>query len=74
MKLPLSKDRIALLKAPLEEFPTSEDWSKIIAQVPVDPFNTGSNDRKWKASFDWLLHKTKYNYRKLWEDYESQNS
>lgn len=74
VKVPLSKDRLALLRAPMAEFSSSEDWSKIIAQVPVNPFNTGANERKWKANFDWLIHKTKFNYRKLWEEYESQNS
>jgi len=67
VKLPLSKDRLASIKPALAEFPTFMDWHRIIDEVATNPFNLGDNDRKWKANFDWLFYKTKFNYRKLWE-------
>jgi hypothetical protein len=67
VKLPLSKDRLKKLKEPLSEFTKASEWVDIIFTVPDNDFNLGVNDRKWKANFDWLLHTTKFNYRKLWE-------
>jgi len=67
VKLPLSNDRIASMKPAMAEFPTFMDWHRIIDEVATNPFNLGDNDRKWKANFDWLFYKTKFNYRKLWE-------
>ena len=71
IKTPMSKDRMDLLRKPLAEITEAKDWESIIYQIGLDPFLLGDNDRKWKASFDWLFHKTKYNYRKLLEKYES---
>ena len=67
VKIPVSKDRVNLIAPALKEFPEIEDWYKIICTVTDNPFNLGVNDRNWKANFDWLFHKTKFNYRKLWE-------
>lgn len=67
VKLPLSKDRLDAIKPALARFPTFMDWHRIIDEVATNPFNLGDNDRKWKANFDWLFYKTKFNYRKLWE-------
>lgn len=73
IKLPLSADRIKLIKLALKEFPEADDWSKIICAIGYNPFNLGSGPDGWKANFDWLFHKTKFNYRKMWELYESTN-
>jgi len=67
VKLPLSKDRIASMKPAMAEFPAFMDWHRIMVGVTDNDFNLGDNDRKWKANFDWLFYKTKFNYRKLWE-------
>lgn len=34
---------------------TEEEWAEIIARVSKSAFCNGSNDRGWKATFDWLL-------------------
>lgn len=73
IKIPISRDRIEKIKPALLEFPLADDWSKIICAVGYDEFRLGKNDREWKADFDWLFHKTKFNYRKMWELYESTN-
>lgn len=67
VKKPLTKDRLAAMKPAMAEFPSFSDWHRIIAGVTDNSFNLGDNDRKWKANFDWLFYKTKFNYRKLWE-------
>lgn len=67
VKLPLSPDRLKAMKPALDEFKAFDDWHKIICAVADNEFNLGVNDRKWKANFDWIFHKTKFNYRKLWE-------
>ncbi len=67
VKLPLSADRLAAMKPAMAEFPSFKDWYRILCAVNENPFNLGDNDRKWKANFDWLFYKTKFNYRKLWE-------
>lgn len=74
VKIPLSKDRIKQMQKPMKEFTEIRDWEKIIEQIQENPFNLGENERKWKANFDWLFNSTKFNYRKLWEAYESQPS
>lgn len=68
VKLPMSKDRVGLIKQALTEFPSPKDWDDIIWQVPCNPFRMGQNDRSWKANFSWLFRKTSYNYRLLWEE------
>lgn len=73
VKTPISKDRMDRMKSALKEFTEIDDWSKIICAVGLIDFNLGKNDRGWKADFDWLFHKTKFNYRKMWELYESTN-
>lgn len=73
IKTPISKDRMDRMRAALKEFSEIDDWSKIICAVGLNDFNLGRNDRGWKADFDWLFHKTKFNYRKMWELYESTN-
>lgn len=67
VKIPVSADRVKAMTPAMKEFTSIDDWYKIICTVTDNPFNLGDNDRKWKANFDWLFHKTKYNYRKLWE-------
>lgn len=67
VKIPVSADRVKAMTPAMKEFTNIDDWYKIICTVTDNPFNLGDNDRKWKANFDWLFHKTKYNYRKLWE-------
>jgi len=67
VKKPLTKDRLAAMKPAMAEFPSFSDWHRIIVGVTDNAFNLGDNDRKWKANFDWLFYKTKFNYRKLWE-------
>lgn len=73
VRKPLGEDRLKLVAIALKEFPNPEDWKSIVAQVGESKFRLGHNDRKWKANFDWLFHKTKFNYRKLWEEYESES-
>lgn len=73
VRLPLSKDRVDSVKVALKEFPDHKDWIAILSQIDKNPHNLGKNDRGWKANFDWLFYKTKFNYRKLWEAYESEN-
>jgi hypothetical protein len=69
--LPLAKDRVELLREPIRQYPDLNDWKKIVSQVSMNPFNLGHGTDGWKADFDWLLRKTKNNYRKLLEDYNS---
>lgn len=35
--------------------PDPEFWRQVIAKVKASSFCTGSNDRGWKANFDWLI-------------------
>ena len=74
VKLPVGKDRVKKVLPALKEFNSPDDWIAIISQIEKNPFNLGQNDRNWKANFDWLFHTTKFNYRKLWEEHESENS
>lgn len=71
IKLPLSSDRIKKVKIALKEFPDKKDWLKIISQVPQSKYRLGENKDNWKANFDWLFYTTKFNYRKMWEEYEN---
>lgn len=51
---------------------TSEQWQKIIDQVPRDSFRLGSNDRNWKANFDYILREDKA--IKILEEWNEWNS
>lgn len=73
VRVPLSKDRMEKMRSALSEFTSPQDWVKITQAIEGDDFLMGKNDRKWKASFDWLFHKTKFNYRKLWEAHDNIN-
>ena len=71
VRTPLSKDRMNSMRVAITEFSSPQDWVRITQAIEGDDFLMGKNDRGWKASFDWLFHKTKFNYRKLWESHDS---
>ena len=71
VRVPLSKDRMEKMRAAISEFSSPKDWVKITQAIEGDSFLMGKNARGWKASFDWLFHKTKFNYRKLWEAHDN---
>ena len=60
----MSKGRIQKLKTRMQEDVFSHDWKKIIRKLSRSPFHTGSNDRKWKATVDWILQNDT-NYMKI---------
>jgi hypothetical protein len=37
------------------ELPSREHWDAYFDAVREQPFLLGSNDRNWRADFDWLL-------------------
>jgi hypothetical protein len=51
----LSPKRKKAAEQRLKEFPDQEFWRQVFSKIPKTPFLRGENDRKWKASFDWLL-------------------
>jgi len=52
--LSLSKSRIEKIRVRLSERPL-EGWVDIFKKVSSSSFCTGQNDRKWVATFDWLI-------------------
>lgn len=50
----MTDERIKRLKARIEEHGV-EELIRGIKLIPTYPFLTGTNDRGWKANFDWLL-------------------
>lgn len=51
----LADDRVAKAKARLRQEPDLAVWTDAISRAAKNPFTTGTNDRGWKAGFDWLL-------------------
>lgn len=51
----LADDRVAKAKARLKQEPDLAVWTDAISRAAKNPFTTGTNDRGWKAGFDWLL-------------------
>lgn len=50
----MSPNRTAAARARLKERPLAE-WGNIIAKIAASKFCCGENDRRWVATFDWLL-------------------
>lgn len=57
----LGKDRKRKLAEHLKEEPELKFWQKVFEKVIESSFLTGSNDRGWKADFDFILQKGKPN-------------
>jgi len=51
----LSPKRMALIESRLKEEPDLNVWVQVIRRVASSPFCTGTNDRGWRANFEWLL-------------------
>jgi hypothetical protein len=43
--------------ARLTEYPNPADWETAIASISSSRFLTGQNDRRWRASIDWILER-----------------
>lgn len=69
----LTSSRKKRLSMCIKDVPDLNDWIKIIQEVPRSEFNLGHNDRKWKASIDWLIN-TNNNYAKLLEASAERNT
>lgn len=48
-------ERETALRARWKEHPSIEWWGTLFDKVNGSAFLTGDNDRKWKATFDWLM-------------------
>lgn len=55
----LSDERKRKALARLVENPEREFWALAMAEVVKNQFNLGTNDRGWKANFDWFLQPSK---------------
>jgi uncharacterized protein YdaU (DUF1376 family) len=53
--LGLSDDRRKKLQARIRGGLAIERFAEAVKVCAITPFLTGSNDRKWRASFDWLI-------------------
>jgi len=49
-----------------EEMPNIEQWKQLFTIAECTPFLKGINEKKWKASFDWLI-KNDSNYTRVLE-------
>jgi hypothetical protein len=54
VRQPLSKEREKKSATRLKERPF-EEWREIFRLMIATPFLCGSNDRGWKADFDWII-------------------
>lgn len=50
----LSRDRLEKCRLRIKDRPLDE-WAKIFSRMAKTPFLNGVNDRRWRASFDWIL-------------------
>jgi uncharacterized protein YdaU (DUF1376 family) len=50
-----SEARIRTCRARIKEHPDEDYWTRAIEGINRSPFLNGVNDRKWVASFDWLI-------------------
>jgi hypothetical protein len=50
-----SKARLRTCRARIKEHPDEGYWTRTIEAINASPFCNGVNDRKWVASFDWLI-------------------
>ena len=67
--LPLNPKRTDKAKLAIKVRPDPEYWKALIQSISTTPFLLGSNDRGWKADFDFILEK----YDKVYEGkYKSQ--
>ena len=62
----LSDERKAKLKKRISEPFFAKHWKEIIDKIIVSPFLMGRNDKKWKASLEWILVNNN-NYVKVME-------
>lgn len=51
----LTKQRQAHIRLRLHEHPAGPWWEDVLNRITETPFLMGRNDRKWSASFDWLI-------------------
>lgn len=69
----LSETRKNKIKARLKNIPLSE-WKKVFEKMEASDFCCGMNDRKWQASFDWIIANDN-NYVKVLEcKYDNRQS
>lgn len=62
----LTEDRRKRIRLRLKAHPESEFWNKVLNKIPMVPFLSGKNDRKWRADFDFLI-KNDENALKIYE-------
>lgn len=53
----IDRNRTAKLNMILKEYPDVTLWEKAVKLLAASPFHTGTNDRGWRATFDFLLQK-----------------
>jgi len=51
----LTPSRLAAARKRIEENGDPEYWADIVRTIASDPFFQGRNERKWRATFDYLL-------------------
>lgn len=51
----LSKERRSKIIARGKSEVIRDNWKEIVRKLSESPFHTGSNDRGWRATVDWLL-------------------
>lgn len=54
VRQPVSKEREKKSATRLKERPL-EEWREVFSAIITTPFLCGSNDRGWKADFDWII-------------------
>ena len=55
VRVPLNPARLKAARLRLKEHPDSDYWHEVFRAIRASPFCLGSNDRGWRANFDWLL-------------------
>lgn len=56
----LTGKRTLQAKKALESEPDPEYWKHLVTALAADPFYSGKNDRKWVATFDYMLQTDKH--------------
>ena len=51
----VSESRREKVRTRWQEHPTLEEWKEVFMKMEASDFLRGANDRKWKATFDWLV-------------------
>jgi hypothetical protein len=68
----VSDSRKDKLRTRWQEHPSLDEWEEAFAKMEDSDFLRGVNDRKWKATFDWLIDNDKNMVKVLEGNYDNK--